>query len=104
MRRSGAGSYRLVPGWFKDTLATFVPPEPIAVLRLDGDWYDSTRLCLEALYPAVPPGGLIIIDDYYAWEGCARAVHEYLAQQPGSQDRIRQTPAGVAFIHKDPAA
>lgn len=99
MRRSGVTSYHLVPGWFKDTLATFAAP-PISVLRLDGDWYDSTRQCLEALYPAVQPGGLVIIDDYYAWEGCARAVHEYLSQQPGRQDRIQQTAAGVAFIQK----
>ena len=99
MRLSGAVRYELVPGWFKDTLVPFTPPEPIAVLRLDGDWYDSTRQCLEALYPHVAPGGLVLIDDYYVWDGCARAVHEYLSQQPG-QDRIHETPAGVAYICK----
>lgn len=99
MRRSGATRYELVPGWFKETLANFVPPEPVAVLRLDGDFYDSTLQCLEALFPHVPRGGLVLIDDYYVWDGCARAIHEYLSQQPG-QDRIQQTPAGVAYIHK----
>jgi O-methyltransferase len=89
----------LVRGWFKDTLATFVPPAPIAVLRLDGDWYESTWQCLEALYPHVAPGGLIIIDDYYAWDGCARAVHAYLAQHQLAE-RIRQSRAGVAYVVK----
>ena len=99
MRLSGVPRYELVTGWFKDTLATFTPPEPVAVLRLDGDWYDSTMQCLTVLYPHVPRGGLVLIDDYYVWDGCARAVHEYLSQHPG-QDRIQQTPAGVAYIHK----
>ena len=50
------------------------------MLRLDGDWYDSTMQCLEALVPLVAEGGTIIIDDYYAWDGCARAVHDYLSR------------------------
>jgi len=99
MRLSGARQYHLVKGWYKETLASFVPPAPIAILRLDADWYDSIRQCLEALYPHVAAGGLILIDDYYTWDGCARAVHEYLAKQKG-QDRIRQSPAGVAYIIK----
>lgn len=66
MQRAGARTYALVKGWFADTLPTFVPAAPIAVLRLDADLYRSTRECLEALYPHVMPGGLILIDDYYA--------------------------------------
>jgi O-methyltransferase len=80
MRMSAAKHFKLVEGWFSDTLATFTPEEPIAVLRLDGDWYDSTLQCLTALYPYVMPGGLIIIDDYFRWDGCARAVHDYLSR------------------------
>jgi hypothetical protein len=69
-------------GWFQNT----VPIDagklgPIALLRLDGDWYDSTKVCLENLYPLVTPGGIIIMDDYFAWEGCKKATDEYLNQQ-----------------------
>jgi O-methyltransferase len=100
MHLAGVTDAQLIQGWFKTTLPGFVPPEPIRVLRLDGDWYDSTKVCLEALYPHVAPGGLVLIDDYFAWDGCARAVHEYLGAQPGHQDRVRQTPRGVAYIVK----
>ena len=51
---------------------------PIAVLRLDGDFYESTRFCLETLYDRVVPGGYVIIDDYGTFEGCRAAVHEFL--------------------------
>jgi O-methyltransferase len=68
------------PGWFQNT----VPMDakrlgPIALLRLDGDWYDSTKICLEHLYPLLSPGGIIIMDDYFAWEGCRKATDEYRA-------------------------
>lgn len=99
MRQSGARTYHLMQGWFKDTVPLFTPPGPLAVLRLDGDWYESTMTCLTALYPHVQAGGLILIDDYYVWDGCTRAVHEYLAQQ-SVQERIRQSPAGAAYILK----
>lgn len=99
MSMSQGGSVDLRPGWFKDTVPGFVPEEPIAVLRLDGDWYDSTMVCLEALYPRVMDGGLIIIDDYYAWDGCARAVHDYLSRY-GIVDRIRQRGEWFCFMRK----
>jgi hypothetical protein len=51
---------------------------PIALLRLDGDWYDSTRCCLEILYESVVSGGVVIIDDYGHWKGCKTAVDEFL--------------------------
>jgi O-methyltransferase len=87
------------PGFFENTFQTFDPP-PIAVLRLDADWYDSTMACLNKLWNHVLPGGLILIDDYYTWDGCARAVHEFLASTKAAE-RIRQGRiAGVAFIKK----
>lgn len=52
----------------------------IALLRLDTDWYDSTRWELEQLYPKLAPGGVLIIDDYGRWQGCRKAVDEYFAQ------------------------
>lgn len=63
-------------GWFQDTLPKTEIPE-IAILRLDGDWYASTKVCLEHLYAKVVPGGFVIIDDYGAYEGCRKAVDEF---------------------------
>jgi hypothetical protein len=66
-------------GWFQDTLPIAKNEVgPIAILRLDGDWYESTRVCLEHLYDLVVPGGYVIIDDYGTWEGCRKAVDEFL--------------------------
>jgi len=70
--------WSIYEGWFSNTLPTFGSPA-IALLRLDSDWYESTKLCLEKFYPRVEERGTVIIDDYYAWEGCARALHEFLA-------------------------
>ncbi|MGE3403275.1 MAG: TylF/MycF/NovP-related O-methyltransferase [Vicinamibacterales bacterium] len=97
MRLAGARNVHFIKGWFNQTLPMQAPEEPIALLRLDGDWYDSTMVCLEALYEKVVPGGLIILDDYFYWEGCARAVHDFLSRR-GIPDRIRQTPAGVCYL------
>ncbi len=69
---------KILKGWFKDTLPS-APIEKIAVLRLDGDLYESTRDALQALYHKVAPGGFVIIDDYYAWPPCQHAVDEFRA-------------------------
>jgi len=79
MSMSKAKEFHLIPGWFSATIPAFQPPEPIALLRLDGDWYDSTMQCLTGLYRHLMPGGVVIIDDYYDWEGCTRAVHDFLS-------------------------
>jgi O-methyltransferase len=99
MARSGARNVIMHQGWFSDTVPDFRPEGGIALLRLDGDWYESTIECLRALYPRVVPGGVILIDDYHAWDGCARAVHEYLAES-GTTDRLREDFA-VTYIVKD---
>jgi O-methyltransferase len=98
MRMSAAKHSKLVEGWFSDTLDGFTPEEPIAVLRLDGDWYESTMQCLTALFPHVVPGGLIIIDDYFTWDGCSRAVHDYLSRTQ-ALERIEGRD-GVCFMMK----
>jgi O-methyltransferase len=54
-------------------------PERLALLRLDTDWYESTRHELEHLYPRLVDGGVLIVDDYGHWEGARRAVDEYFA-------------------------
>ncbi|MBW8892412.1 MAG: class I SAM-dependent methyltransferase [Burkholderiales bacterium] len=57
-------------------------PDTAAIVRLDTDWYESTRLEMELLYPRLRPGGVLIIDDYGHWEGSRRAVDEYFANGP----------------------
>jgi O-methyltransferase len=97
MKMSGTPKYKIVKGWFNDTVPSFVPPEKIAILRLDCDWYDSMMICLDTLYKYVAPGGLIILDDYLVYEGCSRAVHDFLSKN-NSPLMIRQHPSGVPYI------
>jgi len=85
MKKSGATKYNLVKGWFDETIPTYQLKEPIAILRLDGDWYDSTMTCLEGLFDKVAKGGLIILDDYYVWDGCSKALHEFLSKHKKSE-------------------
>ena len=70
---------RFLPGWFKDTLHD-APIDSIAVLRLDGDLYESTIQALDALYPRLSPGGFLVIDDYQAVKACEQAVTDYRAK------------------------
>jgi hypothetical protein len=69
---------RFVEGPVEQTLPAQAP-DTIAVLRLDTDWYASTRHELEHLYPRLARGGVLIVDDYGHWQGSRRAVDEYFA-------------------------
>jgi O-methyltransferase len=64
-------------GRVEDTLPGRAP-EKVALLRLDTDWYGSTRHEMEHLFPRLAPGGVLIVDDYGHWEGAKRAVDEYI--------------------------
>jgi O-methyltransferase len=77
---------RFLRGWFKDTLPG-APIERLAVLRLDGDMYESTMDALRALYPKVSIGGYVIVDDYGFIDTCKRAVEDFRARHEIS-DRI----------------
>ncbi len=66
---------RFLPGWFKETLPD-APIERLAVLRLDGDLYQSTLDALTHLYPKLSLGGFVIIDDF-GLESCRQAVNDY---------------------------
>ncbi len=99
MKLASASKPHFVKGFFEHTLPGFEFPEPILVLRLDGDWYDSTMQCLENLYDKMAPGGIILVDDYYYWDGCTRAVHDFLSQK-NHPVRIRQTVEGVCYFFK----
>jgi hypothetical protein len=65
-------------GWFKDTLSA-APIESLALLRLDGDLYESTIVALNALYDKLSSGGYVIVDDYHVVPGCKAAIHDFLA-------------------------
>jgi O-methyltransferase len=77
-----ADRFHYVQGKVEDTLPAAMPPGPIALLRLDTDWYESTRHELEHLYPRLSRGGVLIIDDYGHWAGARKAVDEYFAAHP----------------------
>jgi len=70
---------RFVPGRVETTIPEHAP-ERIALLRLDTDWYESTRHELEHLYPRLVPGGVLILDDYGYWQGARHATDEYLGR------------------------
>lgn len=71
---------RIHEGWFQDTVpAAKAEVGPIALLRLDGDWHESTRVCLEHLYDQLVPGGFLIIDDYGCFSGCTKATDDFFA-------------------------
>ncbi len=70
--------FSLVEGDVAVTLHDSVP-DSISLLRLDTDWFESTRISLKVLYPRLVPGGVCILDDYGHWQGARRAVDEYFA-------------------------
>lgn len=73
--------FHFVKGMVEDTLPA-VRPDRVALLRLDTDWYESTRHELEHLFPRLVPGGVLIIDDYGHFQGAAKAVDEYFSTLP----------------------
>jgi O-methyltransferase len=85
---------RFLPGWFKDTLQD-APIDRIAVLRLDGDLYESTIQALDALYPRLSPGGFCVVDDYQAVKACEQAVTDYRATHGISADIVDIDGSGV---------
>lgn len=78
---------RFLKGWFRDTLPT-APIERLAVLRLDGDLYESTIVALDSLYDKLSPGGYVIVDDYGCIAACRQAVHDF-REARGIDDPIR---------------
>jgi hypothetical protein len=82
-RAIGAGAVvEPVRGFFAESLpAVRGRIGPIALLHLDGDWYESTHAVLDNLFDQVVEGGRIQIDDYGFWEGCRRAVEEFQAER-----------------------
>jgi hypothetical protein len=75
------GRVHFVEGKVEETVPSKAPNE-IALLRLDTDWYESTKHELEHLYPRISRGGVLIIDDYGHWAGARRATDEFIAAHP----------------------
>lgn len=69
----------LIEGMVENTLKKIVPKK-ISLLRLDTDFYESTKICLKILYPKLNKNGVLIIDDYGNWKGCRKAVDEYFGK------------------------
>lgn len=85
---------QILEGWFSDTLPS-APIEKLAILRLDGDIYESTAQALEYLYPKLSPGGYVIVDDYFAFDECRQAVREYRQAHQIETKLIRVDPVCV---------
>lgn len=97
----GPSGVTLVKGYFEDTLQV---DEPVALAHLDSDWYESTMTCLERIEPHLVPGGRLIIDDYFMWPGCRRAVDEYFEGRTGYEMVKRRRLHVVKAVEKHPGA
>lgn len=88
---------RFLPGWFSDTLPS-APINQIALLRLDGDYYESTSVALRSLYDKLSVGGYVIIDDYGEdrWTYCRRAVDEFRKER-NILDELRRVDSKCYF-------
>src|SRR3989344_4199552 len=90
----------IVEGLFQDTFPATLPRVgKIAYLHLDADFYASTKYCLEHLYDALVPGGIIIFDDYSYYLGCKKAVDEFLAHK-GVLTGLVKTVQHSAYFRK----
>lgn len=87
-----------VKGWFQDTVPA-TDTGPLAILRLDGDEYASTKPCIEHLYPKLVPGGFCIVDDWRL-AGCRRALDEYFTDEDGDIDlpNVIEIPGGCGPV------
>lgn len=91
-----AGSrIQLVKGLFEDTLQV---NEPVAFAHIDSDWHDSVMICLQRIEPQLAVGGRMVIDDYFYWSGCKRAVDDYFADK---RDRFTFTACQRLHIIRD---
>ena len=91
---------RFLEGYFADTLPN-APIDRLAVLRLDGDMYESTIVALQSLYPKLSPGGYLIVDDYGAIEGCKRAVDDYRTEYGITEPIVGIDHTGVYWQRAD---
>lgn len=88
----------IVKGWFQNEIPKVKDSMGLlSLVYLDGNWYESTKYCLETLYPLVVDGGYILIDDYGCWEGCRKATDEFRAKNNIQSPLIRIDSTGSYF-------
>lgn len=86
-------------GWFESTVPNaFYADEKIALLRLDGDLYESTKVCMEFLYEKIPVGGFCIVDDF-ALGGCRKAILEYFESRKSEPPNPIPIPDGGGPVY-----
>ena len=89
----------LVKGWFQDTVPSYKDKiGRISILRLDGDWYESTKIPLENFYALISPGGCVIIDDYATCFGAKKATDEFIKQNSIDTNLYSDNRGGVWFV------
>jgi O-methyltransferase len=89
---------RFLKGWFRDSLPS-APIERLALLRVDGDLYESTWDALQSMYPRVSSGGFILVDDYGDFPPCRQAVDDFRARN-GISDPITSVDWSGVFWRK----
>ncbi|RNF26873.1 macrocin-O-methyltransferase domain-containing protein [Trypanosoma conorhini] len=97
----------IVPGMFQETLPQLlreIDTEGVAMLHVDADWYESTRCALELLWPLVLKGGVVQVDDYNYWDGCRKAVDEFVHSQarksPHTLLQLRPVDGNAVYFTK----
>jgi O-methyltransferase len=88
-------------GFFSETLPT-APVEHLALLRMDGDTYESTRDVIEVLYSKLSPGGFCIVDDYHSFPDCRRAIDEF-RQKNAITDEMVRIDEDAVYWRKEPS-
>ncbi len=91
-----------IKGLFQETLPTAAVSQ-IALLHIDGDWYESVKACLDNLYDKVAPGGIIQFDDYGYWKGARKAVDEFFGDR-GVEAPLKRLDYSGRFLVKPPSS
>lgn len=90
----------IIKGWFNETLPKYKKEiGPIAILRLDGDTYSSTKEALDILYENIVTGGIVVVDDYYDFKGCREALYDFFKEKK-INPALQQYPFGRAYFKK----
>ena len=87
---------KIIAGWFDSTLSA-TDINTIAVLHIDADWYDSVKAVLEKLYEKVVPGGFVVVDDYWLWQGWRVAVKDYIKEHKIEGIVMKKVESAVYF-------
>jgi hypothetical protein len=86
---------KLVEGVFEETLS---PRDAVTFAHIDCDWYDSVVTCIERIWPRLSRGGVMLFDDYRSYEGCRKAVDEFIARTPDCEILFSDVSFGVKKI------